>query len=44
MVQQDLAHCSRLTMDPLLRHPSVEDSKTGFVFDQVKKASELVNI
>lgn len=30
-VLQDMAHYSRVVMDALLKHPSVQDGKTSFV-------------
>jgi Lrp/AsnC family transcriptional regulator, leucine-responsive regulatory protein len=32
----NMAHYSRFIMDTLLKHPSVQDCKTRFVFDEIK--------
>ena len=37
----DMAHYSRFVMDTLLKHPSVQDCKTSFVFDRVKNTTAL---
>jgi Lrp/AsnC family leucine-responsive transcriptional regulator len=41
LVVQDMAHYSRFMMDTLLKHPSVQDCKTSFVFDRVKNTTAL---
>ena len=41
VVVQDMAHCSRFIMDTLLKHPGVEDCKTSFVLDRVKKTTAV---
>lgn len=37
----DMAAYSRFMMDTLLRHPSVQDCKTSFVMDHVKRTTAL---
>lgn len=39
VVVADMAHYSRFVMDTLLKHPSVEDCRTSFVMESVKRAS-----
>jgi Lrp/AsnC family leucine-responsive transcriptional regulator len=39
VVVQDMAHYSRFIMDPLHKHPAVEDCKTSFVLDRVKSTT-----
>lgn len=41
VVVADMAHYSRFVMDTLLRHPSVQDCKTSFVLDRVKRTTAL---
>ncbi len=41
VVVQDMAHYARFIMDTLLKHPSVEDCKTGFVLDRVKNTTAV---
>jgi Lrp/AsnC family leucine-responsive transcriptional regulator len=41
VVVQDMGHYSRFVMDTLLKHPSVQDCKTSFVLDRVKKTTAL---
>lgn len=41
VVVRDMAHYSRFMMDTLLKHPSVQDCKTSFVFDRVKQTTTL---
>lgn len=41
LVVRDMAHYSRFMMDTLLKHPSVQDCKTSFVFDRVKNTTAL---
>ena len=41
VVVTDITHYSRFIMDTLLKHPSVEDSKTSFVLDSVKATTIL---
>ena len=41
VVVQDMSHYSRFIMDTLLKHPSVEDCKTSFVLDRVKKTTAV---
>ena len=41
VVVEDKAHYSRFVMDTLLKHPSVQDCKTSFVFDRVKNTTAL---
>jgi len=41
VVVQDMAHYSRFVMDTLLKHPSVQDCKTSFVFDRVKSTTAV---
>jgi len=37
----DMAHYSRFVMETLLKHPSVQDCKTSFVLDTVKRTTAL---
>lgn len=37
----DMGHYARFVMDTLLKHPSVQDCKTSFVLDRVKRTSAL---
>ena len=37
----DMAHYSRFVMDTLLKHPSVQDCKTSFVLDRVKRTTAI---
>ena len=37
----DMEHYSRFVLDTLLKHPSVQDCKTSFVLDRVKKTTAL---
>lgn len=39
VVVADMTHYSRFVMDTLLKHPSVEDCRTSFVMESVKRAS-----
>jgi Lrp/AsnC family leucine-responsive transcriptional regulator len=41
LVVPDMAAYSRFMMDALLRHPSVQDCKTGFVIDRIKGPAEI---
>ena len=41
VVVADMAHYSRFVMDTLLKHPSVQDCKTSFVLDRVKRTTAL---
>ena len=41
VVVADMAHYSRVIMDTLLKHPSVQDCKTSFVLDRVKATTAL---
>ena len=41
VVVRDMAHYSRFMMDTLLKHPSVQDCKTSFVFDRVKNTTAV---
>jgi Lrp/AsnC family leucine-responsive transcriptional regulator len=41
VVVSDMAHYSRFVMDTLLKHPSVQDCKTSFVLDHVKRTTAL---
>ena len=41
VVVQDMAHYSRFISDTLLKHPSVQDCKTSFVLDRIKKTTAL---
>ena len=38
---QDMAHYSRVNMDTLLKHPSVQDCKTSIVLDRVKATTAV---
>jgi Lrp/AsnC family transcriptional regulator, leucine-responsive regulatory protein len=38
---EDMAHYSRFIMETLLKHPSVQDCKTGFVLDRVKSTTAV---
>ena len=37
----DMAHYSRFVMDTLLKHPSVQDCKTSFVLERIKRTTAL---
>ena len=37
----DMAHYSRFVMDTLLKHPSVQDCKTSFVLESIKRTTAL---
>ncbi|CAN5787529.1 Lrp/AsnC family transcriptional regulator [soil metagenome] len=37
----DMAHYSRFVMETLLKHPSVQDCKTSFVLDTIKRTTAL---
>ena len=41
VIVQDMAHYSRFIMETLLKHPSVEDSKTSFVLERVKNTAAV---
>src|SRR3954468_670922 len=41
VVVRDMGHYSRFIMDPLLKHPSVQDCKTSFVLDRVKATTAV---
>ncbi len=41
VVVRDMAHYSRFVLDTLLKHPSVQDCKTSFVLDRVKRTTAL---
>ena len=41
VVVQDMAHYSRFIMDTLLKHPSVQDCKTSFVLERIKRTTAL---
>lgn len=38
---QDMAHYARFISETLLKHPSVQDCKTSFVLDRVKKTTAV---
>ena len=42
VVIEDMRHYSRFVMETLLRHPSVQDCKTGFGLDRVKNTPDLL--
>ncbi len=41
VVVSDMAHYSRFVMETLLKHPSVQDCKTSFVLDTIKRTTAL---
>ncbi|MDB5829494.1 MAG: AsnC family transcriptional regulator [Variovorax sp.] len=41
VVVSDMAHYSHFVMETLLKHPSVQDCKTSFVLDTVKRTTAL---
>ena len=41
VVAQDMAQCSRFILETLLKHPSVEDCKTSFVLNRVKRSGTV---
>ena len=41
LLVEDMAHYSRFIMDTLLKHPSVQDCKTSFVLDRVKRTTAV---
>ena len=41
VVVADMCHYSRFIMDTLLKHPSVQDCKSSFVLNRVKKTTAL---
>ena len=41
VVVADMAHYSRFIMDTLLKHPSVQDCKTSFVLESIKRTTAL---
>lgn len=41
VVVADMAHYSHFIMDTLLKHPSVQDCKSSFMFDQVKATTAI---
>ena len=38
---RDMAHYSRFVMDTLLKHPSVQDCKTTFVLESIKRTTAV---
>ncbi len=41
VVVEDMAHYSRFVMDTLLKHPAVQDCKTSFVMQRLKRTTAL---
>ena len=41
VVVSDMAHYGRFMMDTLLQHPGVQDCKTSFVLDEIKRQRAL---